>query len=198
MNPRLSAVDPSQWRDRSGEPFSVPGVELAELTLDHIDGESVYAVVAAPTAPIQGGRPAVLVLQNHGGGAWPVPQDWAAELAGLGFVALVIQTHDVENGREDEYYRNLNSGPLASCESSGDAFILDLVALAVSLTATASPDALRGVLDRSTHYFRSVYLRIVRGLDYLSSRDDWDGKTLLLTGRSQGGGLALVGAGLEE
>ena len=139
MNPRLSAVDPSQWRDRSGEPFSVPGVELAELTLDHIDGESVYAVVAAPTAPIQGGRPAVLVLQNHGGGAWPVPQDWAAELAGLGFVALVVQTHDVENGREDEYYRNLNSGPLASCESSGDAFILDLVALAVSLTATASP-----------------------------------------------------------
>ena len=51
------------------------------------------------------------------------------------------------------------------------------------------PDALRGVLDRRTYYFRSVYLRIVRGLDYLSSRDDWDGKTLLLTGRSQGGGL---------
>ena len=60
------------------------------------------------------------------------------------------------------------------------------------------PDALRGVLDRSAHYFRSVYLRIVRGLDYLSSRDDWDGKTLLLTGRSQGGGLALVGAGLDR
>ena len=49
------------------------------------------------------------------------------------------------------------------------------------------------MLDCSTHYFRSVYLRIVRGLDYLSSRDDWDSKTLLLTGRSQGGGLALVG-----
>ena len=122
MNPRLRPVEANRWRDRSGEPFSAPGVELADVTLDHIDGESVYAVVAAPTAPMAGGRPAVLVLQNHGGGAWPVPQDWAAELAELGFVALVVQTHDVENGREDEYYRELNSGPLSSCKSSGGAF----------------------------------------------------------------------------
>ena len=37
-----------------------------------------------------------------------------------------------------------------------------------------------------------------RGVDYLATRPDWDGKTLLVTGASQGGLQSMVAAGLNS
>ena len=42
-----------------------------------------------------------------------------------------------------------------------------------------------------------MFLSCYRAVDYLASRDDWDGKTLVVTGGSQGGLQALVTAGLH-
>jgi cephalosporin-C deacetylase len=54
-----------------------------------------------------------------------------------------------------------------------------------------------GALDRETSYFLNMYLRDVRGVDYVASRNDWDGKTLVLMGTSMGGQQSLVTAGLH-
>jgi cephalosporin-C deacetylase-like acetyl esterase len=54
-----------------------------------------------------------------------------------------------------------------------------------------------GAENRDTYYFRGVFLRILRALDYVKSRPEWDGKTLIVAGGSQGGGLALIAAGLD-
>ncbi len=54
-----------------------------------------------------------------------------------------------------------------------------------------------GNTDRETSYFLNMYLRDSRALDYLLTRPDWDGKTIVLTGGSMGGQQSLVLAGLR-
>jgi cephalosporin-C deacetylase-like acetyl esterase len=54
-----------------------------------------------------------------------------------------------------------------------------------------------GNTDRETSYFLDMYLRDSRALDYLMTRPDWDGKTIVLTGGSMGGQQSLVLAGLR-
>ncbi|MEO5822181.1 MAG: acetylxylan esterase [Vicinamibacteraceae bacterium] len=54
-----------------------------------------------------------------------------------------------------------------------------------------------GALDRETSYFLKMYLRDARGVDYIASRPDWDGKTLALLGTSMGGQQSLVTAALH-
>jgi cephalosporin-C deacetylase-like acetyl esterase len=54
-----------------------------------------------------------------------------------------------------------------------------------------------GNTDRETSYFLNMYLRDSRALDYLMTRPDWDGGTIVLMGTSMGGQQALVLAGLR-
>jgi len=54
-----------------------------------------------------------------------------------------------------------------------------------------------GNTDRETSYFLAMYLRDSRALDYVLSRADWDGKTIVLTGGSMGGQQSLALAGLR-
>jgi cephalosporin-C deacetylase len=54
-----------------------------------------------------------------------------------------------------------------------------------------------GNTDRETSYFLNMYLRDSRVLDYLLTRPDWDGRTIVLTGGSMGGQQSLALAGLR-
>jgi len=54
-----------------------------------------------------------------------------------------------------------------------------------------------GNTDRETSYFLNMYLRDARAIDYVASRPDWDGKTLVVTGTSMGGQQSLVAAALN-
>jgi len=54
-----------------------------------------------------------------------------------------------------------------------------------------------GNMNRETSYFLLMYLRDARAVDYISSRPDWDGQTLVLMGTSMGGQQTLVTAGLR-
>jgi cephalosporin-C deacetylase-like acetyl esterase len=54
-----------------------------------------------------------------------------------------------------------------------------------------------GNTDREKSYFLNMYLRDSRALDYLLTRPDWDGKTIVLTGGSMGGQQSLMLAGLR-
>jgi cephalosporin-C deacetylase-like acetyl esterase len=54
-----------------------------------------------------------------------------------------------------------------------------------------------GNTDRETSYFLDMYLRDSRALDYLLTRPDWDGKTLVVMGGSMGGQQSLALAGLR-
>ena len=54
-----------------------------------------------------------------------------------------------------------------------------------------------GNSDREASYFLKMYLRDSRVLDYLLTRSDWDGKTIVLMGGSMGGQQSLALAGLR-
>jgi len=54
-----------------------------------------------------------------------------------------------------------------------------------------------GNTDREKSYFLNMYLRDSRVLDYLLTRPDWDGKTVVLVGGSMGGQQSLSLAGLR-
>ena len=52
--------------------------------------------------------------------------------------------------------------------------------------------------DKNKNYYRAVILGCVRCLDYLTSRPDYNGKDLAVTGGSQGGALTLITSGLDQ
>ncbi len=54
-----------------------------------------------------------------------------------------------------------------------------------------------GNTDREKSYFLNMYLRDSRVLDYLLTRPDWNGKTMVVTGGSMGGQQSLALAGLQ-
>jgi cephalosporin-C deacetylase-like acetyl esterase len=54
-----------------------------------------------------------------------------------------------------------------------------------------------GNSDRERSYFLNMYLRDSRALDYLLTRPDWDGRTIVLTGGSMGGQQSVALAGLR-
>lgn len=54
-----------------------------------------------------------------------------------------------------------------------------------------------GNTDREKLYFLNMYLRDSRALDCLLTRPDWDGKTIVLIGGSQGGQQSFALAGLR-
>ena len=52
--------------------------------------------------------------------------------------------------------------------------------------------------DKDYYYYKRVYLGCVRSLDFIESLDCFDGKTIGVTGGSQGGALSIVIAGLDN
>lgn len=89
-----------------------------------------------------------------------------------GAITLAMNVHGVENLQPADYYLKLRNEGLNAY-------------------------AHEGVESRDTYYYRGVFLRMVRALDYVKSRPEWDGKNLEVAGGSQGGGLALIAAGLD-
>lgn len=55
----------------------------------------------------------------------------------------------------------------------------------------------RGSEDREKYYFRGMFFRVMRALDYVKSRPEWNGKVLIVKGMSMGGAQALAAAALD-
>lgn len=91
---------------------------------------------------------------------------------GRGAIALDINAHGILNGQEDSYYEEMEK----------------------ELHDYSS----RHITDHETFYFRGMFLRLVRALDFLCSLQEWDGKRVLITGTSQGGAQSAALAGLDK
>jgi cephalosporin-C deacetylase-like acetyl esterase len=163
---RLARVPMNPVVERMGSP--VEGVELYRVTLDNVDGTRIHGYLARPAG--EGPLPGLLQLQWAG--VYSLEAEWIVWRARQGFLILNINAHAIENGRPEQYYRDLENGPLAGYFHQG-----------------------RG--SRETSYFLRMYLSCVRAAEYLASRPDWDGEHLIATGGSQGGGQAIVTAALS-
>lgn len=147
-----------------------PEVECFDLTLDCSGGKPVRGYYARPKGAKAKSLPAHLSL--HSAGIRDSSMQGAWNQAKNNRIALDINAHGLDNGKPAEFYNGLRDGELRGYQS-------------------------KGIDSRDTFYFKGMYLRIVRAIDFLASQPEWDGKILIAGGASQGGGQALVAAGID-
>jgi cephalosporin-C deacetylase len=93
--------------------------------------------------------------------------------AKMGALCFDLNAHGMLNDQSDSYYINLENGELKNYW-------------------------LQGLTNKDDVYFRGMYLRLLRTIDFLTRQPEWDGKRILVIGESQGGGQALIAAGLDK
>ena len=160
-------------------PFEVKltGVEsaVAGVTAFDVQATSLGAPVSGYLAVPTGARPKSLpaILTVHGAGVSSAGLAGTVGWAREGALAMDINAHGLPNGRPAEYYQGLRDGELKAYST-------------------------RGRDSRETIYFLGMFLRLIRAIDVLTARPEWDGKTVVVYGSSQGGAQALAAAGLDS
>lgn len=96
---------------------------------------------------------------------------WAKQ--GSGTIAFDINAHGYLNRQPQSYYDGLEAGELKGYSKWP-------------------------IVDHQSFYFRTMFLRLVRTLDYATTSPLWDGERVLVYGESQGGAQAAALAGIDE
>jgi cephalosporin-C deacetylase len=143
-----------------------PDVDYFKVRLDNIRGTHVYGQLARPKRA--GKFPALLLVQYAG--VYGLPKNNVVRRAEQGWLALNIMAHDLPFDQPDEFYKKLATTTLNDYPAIGNS-------------------------DREKSYFLRMYLGCYRAADYLAGRDDWDGKTLVVMGTSQGGQQSIITGG---
>ncbi len=174
------------WMAQKAELAKVPLKELERVEVPIADAAKSALVVqydvkvdCAGGAPVSGyltmprnAKPKSLpiILSYHGAGVSSSrPQ---VDRAGKGFLCMDVNAHGIVNGKPQEFYDTLRAGGLREYYMWGNK-------------------------SRDTAYFRGMFLRVLRSLEYMKSLPEWDGKNVIVSGGSQGGAQALVAAGLD-
>jgi cephalosporin-C deacetylase len=144
-----------------------PNVEYFAIRMDNINATRIYGQLAKPRG--EGKYPALLQLQWAG--VYGLQKSWVVDRAGKGWLAMNIEPHDLPGDQSPAFYQNASR--------------------------TLGAYWTQGNIDREQSYFLRMYLSAYRALDYLASRPDWDGKTLVVLGDSMGGQQSVAMAGLH-
>ncbi len=186
----LREIEPSRERPRDFDAFwdakidqlervpenaNLEKVDIAESEVDYwklsMDGINDSQIQGQLARPSEGDKlPAILILQWAG--VYPLKKEWVVDRAQEGWLALNIMAHDLPIDHPKSFYAWQKEGPLSAYQAIG-------------------------AEDREKSYFLRMLLSCYRAASYLSSRDDWNGETLLVTGGSQGGYQALATAALH-
>ena len=147
-------------------------VEAFDVQIDCAGGKPVSGYLGR----LKGAKPKSLpaILHVHGAGVRSAnlgATSWAANEGGM--LSMDINAHGIPNGRPKEFYDALAAGELKDYRSGGNK-------------------------NRDENYFKGMFLRLLRAIDFLTAQPEWDGKTLIVYGSSQGGFQALAAAGLDE
>jgi cephalosporin-C deacetylase-like acetyl esterase len=144
------------------------GVEWSKVTMNNIGGARIYGQLAKPARE---GKFPGLVIYQWASPPYPLQKPWVTERAAEGWLALNIEPHDVPVDMPPAYYEALPS--------------------VIKHYNTI------GQHSRDDSYFLAMYLGAYRAIEYLASRPDWDGKTIVVMGTSMGGQQSFAAAGLN-
>lgn len=153
------------------------GFECYDIEINCLGPKSVRGYFAKPKTAALKSLPIVIFVRAAG-----VKGDWCrshveeamhnAKISN-GVLSLDINAHGMLNGQPESYYENLEDGELHHYWD-------------------------QGIENRDTYYFRDMYLRVLRSIEYMTRQPEWDGKRILMIGESQGGGQALAAASLDH
>jgi cephalosporin-C deacetylase len=151
--------------------YGTADVECSQVNVQNVGlTEGASRLYGILCTPRAAGKyPAVLSVP----GAGVRPYRGLPELAARGVITFQIGIHGVPVIQPQEVYDSLARGGLNAYQVSG----LD---------------------SRERYYYRRVYTGTLRANDFLTSLPQWDGRSLGVTGGSQGGALAIVTAALDS
>lgn len=145
-------------------------VDAFDVQVDCVD-KPVSGYFGRPQNAKPKSLPAILFVHGAGVRSANLESTWWASKEG-GMLSFDINAHGLPNGQPEEFYKALAEGELKPYRTAGNK-------------------------DREECYFKGMFLRLMRGLDFLTAQPEWDGKTLIVYGSSQGGFQALAAAGLD-
>lgn len=114
-----------------------------------------------------GGKTAPVIASFHGAGVFSAVPQFED-----GAIRFNVNAHGIENGRDANFYRELARGALRGYER-------------------------RGLPNPETAYFRGMFQRAVRAVDYLATRPDWNRRDLIVMGGSMAAAQAIAAAALR-
>ncbi len=145
-----------------------PDVEYATVRLDNVNGAHVYGQLAKPAR--EGKFPA-LVIYQWASPPYPLQKPWVTGHAAEGWLTFNIEPHDVPADMPQAFYD--------------------------ALPALIKNYATIGQHSRDESDFLRMYLGAYRAVEYLATRPDWDGRTMVVMGTSMGGQQSFTTAGLN-
>lgn len=151
-------------------PVNAPkGIECFDVEIPCAPPRPVSGYFARPAQAAPKSLPAILMVQRAGvfGNS---PNDPIGNAKRFNALVLDINAHGLPNNKPDVFKE-------------------------IAGTLGNYADAGRG--DREQIYFLGMYLRLTRAIEFLTAQPEWDGKTLIVRGGSQGGGQAIAAAGLD-
>lgn len=144
--------------------------ESYDVQLDCI-GAPVSGYFCKPAGAAPKSLPAVLLV--HGAGVRSSQLNSAANWSNNGALAMDINAHGLPNGRPDEFYKDVDQSVLKDYRA-------------------AINDSREGC------YYLGMFRRLMQAMNFLCAQPEWDGKTLIVYGSSQGGFQAFAAAALDE
>ena len=149
--------------------YSDDGAQSFKISLQNVDGSRIYAYLGIPA---KRPPPFPVHVLIPGAGVGPKSAQWVKDWAGKGAIALNVAVHSFDIGL-----------PRGEIDQKYGHFCL--------------PETYAGVTNREAYIFRRSILGIDRLIKYAAARPDFDGRHIVVSGSSQGGGLALIMAGLN-
>ena len=149
------------------EAKNYPQVVCRDVKVDCAGGAPVSGYLCMPRDAQPKSLPAIVIY--HGAGVRSAQKRLRY---GTKAIAFDVNAHGIKNGQPKKYYDDLQKGDLKSYFH-------------------------RGFDDHNHIYFVGMYMRVMRALDYVKSLPEWDGKTLIVTGGSQGGAQTVAAAALD-
>jgi cephalosporin-C deacetylase len=153
------------------------GYSCMDMEINCTGPKPARGYFAKPASARPNSLPIVLYLHAAGvSGSWCRSRPETAinyAKMGNGALGFDLNAHGMLNGQPDAYYEELEKGELKDYAKTG-------------------------LESKTDVYFRGMYLRLIRTLEFLTSQPEWDGKRILVIGESQGGGQALAAAGLDS
>ena len=156
---------------------TVNGVKVYELYVDCFGPRPVSGYLFIPENAAAKSCGARVAFQGYGFYRQSCPEWACAKVAKDNEIFLEINAHGYELGREQAYYDEFGKGIRTPKYS-----------YALSPEENAKPE---------TAYFRFMAMRVMRALEYVKSLPEWNGRTLIAEGGSQGGLQTSWAAGLD-
>ena len=159
-------------REKVETPVEFRGkLECFEVKADCGEWGQVSGYLVMPVNAAKDSLPGIVFYQSAG--VLSVNLKYICDRSGGNKIAFGVNAHGIDNGRTAEYYKNVSREKLEGYSY----FNMD---------------------DRDKTYFIGMFLRAYRALQIVKSLPEWDGKTLIAFGGSQGGGQALAATALDS